>query len=372
MAEPGGVRSGRLCPKCRLGMRPLRLGEVEVDLCPACMGMWFDARELSRAAGLKFDDSVTGAALSAGRRTQHRCPCCAVYLYEREVEKGSGIFIDQCPHCAGVFTDKGEFGSIQAFFRKAGAPVRRVEIDSNGRREGAPVTLDSESSWLVLFQYLTGLPLEVDLPQTLFPPVVTALIVANVAALIASYAFGLKETVLALGLVPADVTAGRHIYTFLTSMFLHGGIFHLIGNMYFLYVTGDNVEERLGWWQFLCFYLVAGVAADLAHVVGWPGSGIPAVGASGAISGVIGAYVVFFPSVRFQMRWFYFFWKHITFRWPVWVYFGLWVLVQALFAALGVPGVAWWAHIGGFVFGVAVALYLRSRETRLATDQGRA
>ena len=211
----------RRCPACGQKMRVVRLGNVGVDVCPACMGMWFDLHELSRAAGLEFRDGIGGAALAGAHRSKLRCPVCAVPLYEREMGRGSGILVDQCPNCAGVFTDKGEFGRIQGFFEKAGAPVRRVEVDSDGRREGAPVTLDSESSWLAIFQYVTGLPLEVDVPQTLYPPVVTALILANVAALVASYAFGLRETVLALGLVPADVTAGRHLYTFLTSMFLH-------------------------------------------------------------------------------------------------------------------------------------------------------
>jgi membrane associated rhomboid family serine protease len=329
------------------------------------MGMWFDARELSRAAGLKFDDSVTGAALSAGRRTQHRCPCCAVYLYEREVEKGSGIFIDQCPHCAGLFTDHEEFSRIKAYYSALGAPALAPAPSPEGGPEPAPVSdVDADSFWVKLFQYLTGLPVELGVPQTLFPPVVTALIAANVVMLVLGYIYGLDDWIHLLGVVPLDAIWGRRLYTVLTAMFVHAGVFHLIGNMYFLYVTGDNLEELFGHWKFLAFYLLCGLVACAADAVGRMGSHMPAVGASGAVSGLMGAYMVLFPHVRFQMRWFYYFWKQVSWELPAWAYFGFWVALQVLYASLGLPGVAWWAHIGGFACGALVGVCVRLREPR--------
>ena len=95
-------------------MHPLRVEVVTADLCPGCSGMWFDAGELSRAAGIVVRESPSGANLAGGRRTAHNCPCCAVPLYEREIESGSGIRIDQCVNCAGLFLDRGEFAQVRA------------------------------------------------------------------------------------------------------------------------------------------------------------------------------------------------------------------------------------------------------------------
>jgi len=127
-------------------------------------------------------------------------------------------------------------------------------------------------------------------------------------------------------------------------------------------VLGDNVEGRLGWHRFLVFYLVCGLFAGALHVAGHPNSQIPAVGASGAISGILGAYLVFFPHNRLLLRylWRWGFWVHPV-RWevPAWAYLGFWILMQVLFATLNVPGVAWYAHVGGFISGVGVALGAR-------------
>lgn len=373
MAEAGGVRSGRLCPKCRLGMRPLRLGEVEVDLCPACMGMWFDARELSRAAGLRFDDSMTGAALSAGRRTQHRCPCCAVYLYEREVEKGSGIFIDQCPHCAGLFTDHEEFSRIKAYYTALGAPAlapaspaRRKEMIP-GDEGSSDVVLDEDSPILLAFQYITHLPVELNVPQVLFPVIVVSLVLANVGVFLYTWLDGLEKWIPALGVIPRDVGAGQRLWSLLSAVFVHVGVLHLLGNMYFLYIAGDNLEGRFGKLRFLGFYLLCGVVASLADTLGRWGSGVAAVGASGAVSGVMGAYMVLFPHTRFLFRW-VLGWRYllraVRFELPAWSYLVLWFGFQLLCASLGVSGVGWWAHIGGFACGALVGVCVRLREPR--------
>ncbi len=343
-------------------MRLVQLEGVQVDLCPNCMGMWFDTGELSRATGLKFRDTARGAAIVHAKRTVHRCPSCAIPLREREIDRGCGIFIDQCPQCSGLFLDRDEFSRAKDYFRHRAVAVRpRPAAEPSGPRE-QPVEIDPDSFGAKLFQYVSGLPLELGVRQTLVPPVVTTLIVINLAVLIIALATQYRSWIEFLGLVPADVTSGRRLYTFLTSMFMHAGAFHLLGNMYFLYISGDNVEERFGWWKFLAFYLLCGVVADLSHVAGNPASRMPSVGASGAISGVMGAYVILFPYVRFRVRWFYFLWCHFTVDFPCYLYMGLWLAMQLIFAALQVPCVAWWAHIGGFACGAAIAGYVRLRE----------
>jgi membrane associated rhomboid family serine protease len=153
-------------------------------------------------------------------------------------------------------------------------------------------------------------------------------------------------------------------YRLVSSVFLHGGLMHVLGNMWFLWVFGDNVEDRMGHGTFLIFYLVAGALATLAHALVEPGSSVPLVGASGAVSAVLGAYLVLFPRQRILtfIPPFFLFWL------PAWLYLGYWGLIQFLQAASGalvgeaaLGGVAWWAHVGGFVFGMLSVRFLARR-----------
>jgi membrane associated rhomboid family serine protease len=225
---------------------------------------------------------------------------------------------------------------------------------------------------------------------TLHPPVVTvALIIANAAAWVLLQGMGteqyLAESVCRLGLVPGrlagaiepgtNVMLSREIgcrvgeapawTTLFSSMFLHGGWLHLIGNMWFLWVFGNNIEDSTGKLRFLMFYLLTGIAAALAQVAVNPQSPIPMVGASGAISGVMGAYIVLYPKVRVHMLVFLgFFITRIQV--PAFLMLGYWFLLQLLG---GLPtlqddsgGVAFWAHAGGFVAGMLLILVFRSKE----------
>ena len=148
-----------------------------------------------------------------------------------------------------------------------------------------------------------------------------------------------------------------------TSTFLHGGWLHLLGNMLYLWVFGDNVEDRLGHGGYLLFYLAAGAAGSLAHIASNPGSAVPTIGASGAIAGVLGAYLLFFPQARvltlIPIGFFI-----TTARIPAALFLFIWFAMQLINASLaglaaGAQTVAWWAHIGGFVFGFIISLRAR-------------
>ncbi|MFO7958596.1 MAG: rhomboid family intramembrane serine protease [Candidatus Brocadiia bacterium] len=352
--------SRRQCPKCDQPMNSVSIKGAEIDLCPGCSGMWFDPGELSRAVGFKFKESADGRALAGADRTEHRCPACAVPLYERDLGDHAGVRIDQCPQCSGIFLDRGELTRVQQHFRRAGAPAMESR-PSTPEAEG-PTYVDANGGLLAALHYLSGLPLEVDVPQTLFPPTVMALIIVNIAVLILAYTHGFADWVREFGMVPAEVLRGRRLHTLLTHMFMHGGVVHLVGNMYFLYISGDNIEERFGWHRFLGFFVLCGVVGALAHAVGAGDPQVPAVGASGAISGLLGAYVVFWPRTRFLIRtfWRIGFWiRPIEYEIPAWAYLGFWILVQVTYVGMDVPGVAWWAHIGGFLTGATVAVICR-------------
>ncbi len=163
------------------------------------------------------------------------------------------------------------------------------------------------------------------------------------------------------GCFPYEITSGQDIQTLFTSMFLHGGWMHLIGNMLFLWVFADNIEAIIGSTRFLIFYLLGGLAAHAAHIYFNWDSQIPTVGASGAISAVMGAYLIMFPrsSIRVLILFF-------IVRIPAFLFLGFWIYQQWISGTTALEvqtaetaGVAWWAHIGGFVFGVAAGIYYR-------------
>ena len=189
----------------------------------------------------------------------------------------------------------------------------------------------------------------------------------NIAIFIYEITLGerdLQVFINAFGAIPADTLAGHQVYTIFTSMFLHGGWSHLIGNMLFLWIFGDNVEAVIGNGRFILFYLAGGVVASCAHIVMNAESTIPSIGASGAISAVLGAYLIMFPRSRIKMIFLIFF---ITFYISAIIFIGFWFIQQFISAysetGLGAQsqGVAWWAHIGGFLFGIIIGILYRSQ-----------
>jgi membrane associated rhomboid family serine protease len=207
------------------------------------------------------------------------------------------------------------------------------------------------------------------------------LIAANVAAFLYQASLGIAGSstrgaaaafVMEFGAVPCRITGycppddfPAPVVTIFTSMFLHGGLFHIAGNMLYLWIFGDNVEDALGHFRFLAFYLLSGVGAALAQAFIHPESRIPMVGASGAISGVLGAYLFLFPHASvLTLITFGFFIRFVHV--PAVIVLGFWIVVQILSSLINVGrgdegGVAWFAHIGGFVAGIALLFLLRPR-----------
>jgi len=179
-----------------------------------------------------------------------------------------------------------------------------------------------------------------------------------------------------LGLVPARYThpswavllgiPADDLWPFVTNIFLHGGWLHFVGNMWMLWLFGDNVEDRMGHSRFLLFYLACGVAASFAHFLFNPHSTVPAIGASGAIAGVMGAYMLLFPTARVVTLVPFFFVPYFI-EVPAVFYLGLWFISQLSSGAfsLAAPGhaagIAWWAHVGGFVTGMVLMPVVRKR-----------
>lgn len=169
------------------------------------------------------------------------------------------------------------------------------------------------------------------------------------------------SSILSFGLVPERIIAGEGLYTFVTNMFLHGGWSHLLGNMLFLWIFGDNIEDCCGHIRYLAFYILAGVAASVIWMITVWGSSYPAVGASGAISGVMGAYFVLYPKARIRtLVSIGLFWRVIRVR--AYAMIGLWFVYQFLLGLVPInTGVAYWAHIGGFIAGIILAKTIRPK-----------
>jgi rhomboid family protein len=222
------------------------------------------------------------------------------------------------------------------------------------------------------------IPINDHLRRQVFWNSTLALILANVAVFLFELSLGrnLNRLVFLFGIVPGRYTtapglvhmgASGFFVPVFASMFLHGGWLHLIGNMLFLFVFGRSIEDRYGHLKFLLLYFVSGLVAAIVHIVLNAGSAVPTIGASGAIAGVLGAYAVCYPRARITTLIFlvFFFWRVEI---PALFLLGYWFLIQfvagyqmlAIQSATG-GGVAWWAHVGGFLMGIFLALVLRPR-----------
>ena len=227
------------------------------------------------------------------------------------------------------------------------------------------------------------IPLRDTIPARRFPIVNTVIIGLNVLVFLFESILSpnqLDRVIWLGGLTPAYFWQSGGLSRWLplfTSMFMHGGWWHLISNMLALYIFGDNVEDRLGHFRYLLFYLFGGLAASGAHLLAYRGSPIPTVGASGAIASVLGAYLVLYPHARVLTLVPIFYFIRIV-EIPALIYLGFWFISQlfnGLFAlaatadVMQAGGVAWWEHIGGFVFGLAIIKLISPRPPRTYTDR---
>lgn len=221
------------------------------------------------------------------------------------------------------------------------------------------------------------IPYRDDNPTRTFPFVTIGIVVLNTVV----YLVGLfaplqeEEIVFSFGAIPHnlltfDTTQPVHpLITVFSSMFLHGGLFHLGGNMLYLWIFGNNIEDSLGHFRFLFFYLASGLIAAYAHALTDAASLTPMIGASGAVSGVLGAYLLLFPQARIHTIVILgFFWQVV--RVPALIVIGFWAIIQLVSGMLATGlaargGVAWFAHVGGFLFGlITIRLWLPRRRTQ--------
>lgn len=221
------------------------------------------------------------------------------------------------------------------------------------------------------------IPLKDDIPTRTFPFVTILLIAVNAILFFYQRSLdvrSLSNLIYRFGCTPYEITHGVDVqvssgfpvhFTLVSSMFLHGSWLHMIGNMLFLYIFGDNVEDWLGHGLFLLFYLGCGIAANVAHSLVSFNSTVPAIGASGAVAGIMGAYLILYPRARVLTLVILLFFIRFVML-PAYIFLGFWIFIQILSSLLGLAGstnIAFFAHIGGFFVGLLIIRKLKMRRT---------
>jgi membrane associated rhomboid family serine protease/Zn-finger nucleic acid-binding protein len=357
------------CPRCHALLRPVQQqtqrGRIEIDYCPSCRGIYFDSGELEALLQLDGDAALVGGRAlfvrpPGGLATPPPIPCPRhphIAMNELLMTGAEGpllhavrgdrgrpeLRIDRCPRCAGIWLDGGELAALTEVVHAA--PIHPLWAPVPSPAEGVE---RAATPWLWLFMFLTGLPVETWQTRARRPLVVLLLLIVCCAVYAMQAVLGDDSLTRLFGLYPARLWRGDYL-PLVTHMFLHGSIVHLLGNLYFLWVFGDNVEDRLGSGRFLFLYLISGLGAALLHCLLSSDPTVPVVGASGAIAGVLAAYALLFPQARLVSLIFVF-----QVRWKTSTYLLMWLVLQFVGALWSREHVAWWAHIGGFLVGAAL------------------
>lgn len=353
------------CPRCTYPLTQLTHQGNELDHCYRCGGSFLAPGHVEGAFG-QYADPHAWKQLDSTTHLGTSWLLCAkghgnmdAYMVSWA---GDSVEVDVCNECGGLWLDANEGTKLYRIARAA-----TNEQNMSGSESLSFDQLDAEHQepgvGSYIFQLLTGFPIEVWNPVRKRAVVVLSLLA------ILTVIFGLeflltngfrlteaKAFFRAWGVVPLSISEGSGYHGLFSHMFLHAGLLHLLGNLYFLYIFGDNVEDRLGRTKFIILYLFAGLVGAGLHILVTQSSDMPMVGASGAIAGLMGAYLVLFPKVQVWVVILF-----IRFKLAIGWYFLLWVGLQFLIPLLSrSPGIAWAAHVGGFAAGIAVGFALRN------------
>ncbi len=356
------------CPLCFTALNTVRQREGIYFHCPGCGGRAVTVPQVRRVAGDKFATALLRQINTASTASSRGCPFCSRPMKQFRVPQPE-LLLDACKTCGAVWFDPAEFetlpemavesvSELQLRGREA-IGLQRIEYLAKAEREVDPCPDEGWKQWLGVF----GMPVELDPPPLARQPWLTWILAAVTTVVSLAALTQGHSVVLNFGLIPADLWRYGGA-TLLTSFFLHAGIIHLLGNMYFFLLVGDNVEDYLGRIRFALLLLAATVAGGLSHAFFDPRSEVPCIGASGGISGLMAFYALTFPHSRLA-----FFGRvggfFCGFRWvqmPAWGVFVLWVLFQMVGAGMQLMRtgeVSALAHLGGAAVGVLFWVWQR-------------
>ncbi len=365
---------GMRCPVCGQALLQKESHGVVVDYCAPCGSIWFDKGELADFTHhiLSRSDIKPQKIKLYHRRevktrydideTVRKCPKCDLGMKKINYAYDSNVFVDRCENCGGIWANAKEIRQIASYLKydPDSAAAARVLLDATAVYD-PQAELDRSLGWLVFVPHIICIPVGDDI-ECRRRPIVTIGLIAICCALFSLFAFtDSMQAIPALGFVPANFFS----IGLLTSIFMHAGIIHLAGNMLFLWLFGDNVEDTFSHVGYFFVFLWCGLFANIVHGLFNLGAEVPVVGASGAISGIMGAYLIYYPYAKVRLL---MFWR--TFELPVLIYLGGWFIFQ-LVAVIqenqGAPSahIAWYAHIAGFLMGAFIAF---AKKTKLQFD----
>ena len=336
------------CPKCFSSILiSAPYHDDVVDVCQHCGGIWFEKSELNNMLST-LHDSKQGIDYKASLgdatgKSEKSCPACNSSLQGYHLLKDYHVEVDLCQQCEGTWIDHAELEQVRR------SPQIRELLDD----------LNKGTNWKTwLLQFLSQMPVEYNVKPRSKPIINLLLILINCLIFVAMYSdpASAMSVVSLFGNNPQMVADGQHLWGPFSAIFLHGGLIHLAGNMYFLYLVGDNLEDVLGHSRYLLIYLLCGVGASLVSLLLNWGSPISSIGASGAIAGLFGMYMVWFRYASFTFM-FFVFQKKLSVVW----YFGIWLLINLVGMLTGDASVDYWAHIGGFIVGTLIGLLLKQK-----------
>jgi membrane associated rhomboid family serine protease len=351
------------CPKCKI---PLTRGSNKFGIfwvCPECNGRAISIYTLRTLLPEKIVDQLWQKARSNLFEKFRNCPICSKPIPEVPIDnENQSVCLDVCTKCNFVWFDYGEYESLpknelpkeqeqtlppkaQEALAKLKIEALRKELEDKDTYDGSP---DKKSDIILA---LFGFPVEYNYNKLKQQPIITWLLGVMIVLVTLISFSNIEYAVETFGLIPAEFYR-YYGFTFISSFFLHAGFLHLVGNLYFLLIFGDNVEDVLGKRQYLLLIILSVFIGDFFHIIGDPRVMIPCIGASGGISGILTYYFLRFPDARLGILWI---WGWRWLRLPVRYYLILWVFGQihgALWQTEGLRNVSALAHLGGALVGI--------------------
>ena len=364
------------CPNCGARLNKYVYHGTAVDVCADCGGVWFEGEELKLFISkfLERNSDIPEAKIDLNKQIKIQkeieyseslrlCPKCGDRMPVFNFAYDSNIILNRCDICEGIWADGKEIHAL-AIHRKGNENMRelgRAIVETTNESEQLRRLAElggslSQNARVWYFLPKIILPLKDTAKRSIFPIATISLIVLNVLIFVyqSVYIIDPESFFNTLGTVPTKFINNGAYFTIFTSMFLHADFWHLVGNMFFLWMFGGNIEESFGRARFLIFYFLAGIFSDLIFIAANQLLDIPAFGASGAIAGVMGAYFILYPRAEI---------KTLVINQiidiPVYFYLGGWIIAQILWSLAEVPGIAWSAHISGFIFGAFIGWLYR-------------
>jgi membrane associated rhomboid family serine protease/Zn-finger nucleic acid-binding protein len=364
-----------ICPRCNTALSQVRTSHGVLWKCNHCGGRAVGLELLRRTFTPESIKPLWLHAIGGEGQTGRRCPSCGNPMLEVRLSDKALVKVDVCRLCHFVWFDAHEVDSLvprpppeapRAMPQKLREAIALMKVEQLAEEaRGSDFDSAPPDEWWKQIAAFCGMPVEFDTPQPARRPWATRVLCVLIIFVSLHALPNLHDAVSNFGLIPAEATRMGGL-TFLTSFFLHAGIIHLVGNLYFLFVFGDDVENFLRPSRYLALIALATFVGDLAHIAANPRSSVPCVGASGGISAVITFYALQFPHVRlgflFRWGWYYFRWIRL----PAWFVFVLWVLFQIFGAweqVAGISSVSAFAHLGGAATGVVGWLSWRKIES---------